>query len=108
MPPTTKRQRNKRRKIAKEAGWRKNPIEKIEFTDIKWSDIEQYVKDFVIKILTGFIWEAKHNVMFHAEHGELPEMERILHELVWLNKKEFFMPTEDEQLQLALIDFIRI
>lgn len=87
-----------------------NPIQEIVIKP-EWWDSEGPVMEFMIKYLTGFLWEVKYGHKMVAIHRERDAVERLLHHLEFLQakqKKEEWWPTHDEEFQLALFEFARL
>lgn len=87
-----------------------NPIQTISITPTWW-DSEAPIMEFMIKYLTGFIWEIKFGHKMVAIHSEQREVERLLHQLEFLDakqKKDEWWPTNDEEFQLALFEWARL
>lgn len=84
-----------------------NPFLKIEL-EPEYANLDGTIREFFIQVFSGYIWEAKHTQHFMAYHPELEECERIRDRLMWLRDKEEWWPDEDAQLELALIDAVRL
>lgn len=87
-----------------------NPIQEIVIKP-EWWDSEGPVMEFMIKYLTGFLWEVKFGHKMVAIHRERDAVERLLHQLEFLeakDKKDEWWPTHDEEFQLALFEWARL
>lgn len=87
-----------------------NPVQTISITPTWW-DSEQPVMEFMIKYLTGFLWEVKFGHNMAAIHRERDAVERLLQQLEFLESKrtkEEWWPTYDQDFQLALFEWARL
>ena len=84
-----------------------NPYKKYEVEPDYWN-LDGTVLDFCIFILEGYIWEAKNSQTFVAHHPELPKVHQLVTHMKWVRDNDKFWPQEDEWIQLALIDFVRL
>lgn len=86
-----------------------NPIKAIHIDKPTWYGIQGDVVEVVRQFLTGYLWELKFNDNFMAYHRETEEVENLLHKIVFLQGKDKdWWPTQDEEIELALIDFARL
>lgn len=89
----------------------KNPVQEIVIKPDWYGSAMHDTRDFAIQMLGGYLWACKYDPNIHTVHLERHELERVLWKLTWLKHAEDeqkWVPDEDEQLQLALIDFIRL
>lgn len=102
-----------------------NPVKEIVIRPDKdgslWWDVRAPVMDFIIQLLTGYLWECKYGHMI-AKHDERREVERILNHVQRLQTMEYglkdaegnvvqepeWWPTADEEFDLLLVDFARL
>lgn len=87
-----------------------NPVQEIVIKP-DWWDSETPVMEFMIKYLTGFLWEVKFGNKMVAIHRERDAVERLLHHLEFLEakqKNDEWWPTHDEEFQLALFEWARL
>lgn len=88
-----------------------NPYGTITIKPVWWEFNQDAARDFAIQLLKGYLWEIEYGENIHCQHREKFQVETILHRLEFYkglaDKKEWW-PNEEEEIQLLLIDFVRI
>ncbi len=79
--------------------------------DLWFGSAQRAALEFALFILEGFTWEQQNSDRFVAVHEEIHGVRRVRDHISWLLRQtdgDHFWPDEDEQAQLALIDFVRL